>query len=84
MVGRLRSPSRKSPSLGLACAILASSLTPVSTQAQSARFDEFTVTSPKAGEMAPDFTLRTVDNEEFNLMAVVAEMPVVMEFGSFT
>jgi hypothetical protein len=52
--------------------------------AQSARFDEFAEASPKAGEMAPDFTLLTLDNESFNLMSVAADMPVVVEFGSFT
>ena len=53
-------------------------------QAQSARFDQFAETSPKAGEMAPDLTLMTLDNEPFNLMEAVAEKPLVIEFGSFT
>jgi hypothetical protein len=68
--------------VGLGLLTLAFSFRPL--QAQSAKFDEFTVTPPVAGEMAPDFTLLTLKNEEFNLMEVAAEMPVVMEFGSFT
>jgi peroxiredoxin len=47
-------------------------------------FDNFTKASPKAGETAPDFTLLTLDNEPFHLMEAAAEMPVVVEFGSFT
>jgi peroxiredoxin len=47
-------------------------------------FDNFTRTSPKAGEMAPDFTLLTLDNEPFHLMEAAADKPVVIEFGSFT
>jgi hypothetical protein len=68
--------------LGLGLLVLA--LAPTSALAQSARFEQFTVTSPKAGEMAPDFTLLTVDNEPFNLMEAAADVPVVVEFGSFT
>ena len=68
--------------LGLSFLLLA--LTPTTAQAQSARFDQFADTSPKAGEMAPDFTLMTLDNEPFNLMEAVGEMPLVIEFGSFT
>lgn len=68
--------------LGLAVATIA--LAPPAAQAQSSRFDEFAETSPKAGEMAPDFTLLTVDNEPFNLMEAAAEKPLVIEFGSFT
>lgn len=57
---------------------------PANAQAQSARFEQFAETSPKAGEMAPDFTLLTLENEEFNLMEAAAETPIVIEFGSFT
>ena len=53
-------------------------------EAQSARFEQFDETSPKAGEMAPDFTLMTLDNESFNLMEAAAEKPLIIEFGSFT
>jgi hypothetical protein len=53
-------------------------------RAQSARFDQFAETSPKAGEMAPDFDLLTLDNDPFNLMEAAAEKPLVIEFGSFT
>ena len=59
-------------------------LTPVPGLAQSARFDQFAETSPKAGETAPDFTLMTLDNESFNLMDEAKDMPLVIEFGSFT
>ena len=38
----------------------------------------------KAGETAPDFTLMTLDNESFNLMDEAKDMPLVIEFGSFT
>ena len=68
----------------LACFLLAPLLTPTSGFAQSAKFEQFAETSPMAGEMAPDFTLMTLDNEPFNLLSVVADMPVVVEFGSFT
>ena len=37
-----------------------------------------------AGEGAPDFTLLTVDGEEFTLSEAYANRPVVIEFGSFT
>ena len=69
---------------GLLFALLAILVAPQGTQAQGAKFDEFTVTSPKAGEMAPDFTLMTVDNQPFNLMEAAAEKPLIIEFGSFT
>ena len=68
------------PSLVLGLALLL----PASVQAQSARFEQFVQTSPKAGEMAPNFTLLTLENESFNLMEVAAEKPLVIEFGSFT
>lgn len=70
--------------LGMAFSILILMASPRAVQGQSARFDEFAETSPKAGEMAPDFTLLTLDNEPFNLMEVAADGPVVIEFGSFT
>lgn len=59
-------------------------LTPDQGLAQSARFEQFGETTPKAGEMAPDFTLFTLDNEPFNLLSEVKDMPLVIEFGSFT
>lgn len=59
-------------------------LAPVQAQAQSARFEQFGETTPMAGEMAPDFTLFTLDNEPFNLLDEVMDMPLVIEFGSFT
>jgi hypothetical protein len=64
--------------------LLSVAILPMSVTAQSAAFDNFTVTSPKAGEMAPDFTLTTLDNQPFNLMEAAAENPLVLEFGSFT
>jgi len=53
-------------------------------RAQSAMFDNFVEASPRAGETAPDFTLLTLEGEPFHLMEATAEMPVVVEFGSFT
>ena len=70
--------------VGMAFLVLLLISSPGPVQGQSARFDEFAETSPKAGEMAPDFTLLTLDNEPFNLMEVAADGPVVIEFGSFT
>ena len=52
--------------------------------AQSSRFEEFTMTNPMVGDMAPDFTLQTVDGEELTLSDVYAEPPVVIEFGYYT
>ncbi len=72
------------PGLLLGLCLLLLALAPDKAQAQSARFDEFSETSPKAGEMAPDFDLLTLENEPFNLMAMAAETPIVIEFGSFT
>ena len=86
MIRRTSCPRDAAPGLfvGLALALVAVAWAPQPAQAQSARFDQFPQTSPKAGEMAPDFTLMTVDNEPFNLMEAVAERPLVIEFGSFT
>jgi peroxiredoxin len=36
------------------------------------------------GEIAPDFTLETLDGEEFTLSEAYANRPVVIEFGSYT
>ncbi len=47
-------------------------------------FGDFVDTSPKAGEMAPDFTLKTLTGEEFTLSEAYAKGPVVIHFGSFT
>jgi hypothetical protein len=54
------------------------------SQAQSARFDEFPQTKPTAGEEAPDFSLMTLEGEPFDLHEAAMEKPVVLEFGSFT
>lgn len=62
---------------------VASALTTEAT-AQSAKFDQFTDTSHKAGETAPDFTLMTLKGGQLNLMEVAAERPAVIEFGSFS
>ncbi len=78
------SPSEAGRALIFGISLLALLLTPTSAFGQSARFEQFAETSPMAGEMAPDFTLMTLDNEPFHLMSVVADMPVVVEFGSFT
>jgi cytochrome oxidase Cu insertion factor (SCO1/SenC/PrrC family) len=58
--------------------------TPSILQAQNSRFDEFTETKPLVGETAPDFTLETLDGEEFTLSEAYANQPVVIEFGSYT
>ena len=47
-------------------------------------FDGFADRSPKAGEMASDFTLKTLDGEEFTLSEAYAKGPVVIHFGSCT
>ncbi len=47
-------------------------------------FEGFEERSPKAGEMAPDFTLKTLEGDEFLLSEAYARGPVVIEFGSFT
>ena len=52
--------------------------------AQSAKFDEFPNTRRKAGEIAPDFTLQTLEGESFTLSEAYAARPVVIEFGSYT
>jgi hypothetical protein len=65
---------------------------PVITQAQEqsrarsgrGMFAEFPDREPKAGEMAPDFTLKTLDDETFTLSEAYEQGPVVIEFGSFT
>lgn len=67
----------------LACVALTVIL-PLTLSAQSAKFDEFPNVQPKAGEMAPDFALKTVDGEDFQLSEAVAKQPVVIEFGSYT
>jgi len=52
--------------------------------AQSRKFEEFPEVFPKAGDVAPDFTLKTVDGETFTLSEAYAKQPVVIEFGSYT
>lgn len=52
--------------------------------AQSSKFEEFPNVFPKAGDTAPDFTLKTLDGETFTLSEAYAEQPVVIEFGSYT
>jgi peroxiredoxin len=47
-------------------------------------FHDFAKTKPLAGEMAPAFTLETLDGREFTLSEAYAIRPVVVEFGSFT
>jgi cytochrome oxidase Cu insertion factor (SCO1/SenC/PrrC family) len=77
---RLNDPHRVAPVVVL----LAFLLVPPALYSQNARFEEFTETKPMAGEIAPDFTLETVDGERFTLSEVYAEQPVVIEFGSYT
>jgi cytochrome oxidase Cu insertion factor (SCO1/SenC/PrrC family) len=57
---------------------------PATGYGQSAKFNEFPEKFPKAGDIAPDFTLKTRDGDEFNLAEAVAKQPVVIEFGSYT
>ena len=47
-------------------------------------FEGFEERTPAAGEIAPDFTLKTLEGEEFTLSEAYAKGPVVIEFGSFT
>ncbi len=47
-------------------------------------FEGFEDRAPTAGEIAPDFTLKTLEGEEFTLSEAFAKGPVVIEFGSFT
>jgi len=47
-------------------------------------FEGFEERTPAAGEIAPDFTLKTLEGEEFTLSEAFAKGPVVIEFGSFT
>ncbi len=65
---------------------------PVISQAQEQRrprsgrgmFAEFPEREPKVGEIAPDFTLKTLNDETFTLSEAYEQGPVVIEFGSFT
>ena len=57
---------------------------PSALLSQSSKFDEFTVTDPLVGDVAPDFTLQTLDGETFTLSEAYAAQPVVIEFGSYT
>lgn len=77
---RQSDPLRAAPGIALLAFLLAAP----SLHAQSARFEQFTETKPVAGEVAPDFTLQTLDGEVFTLSEVYAERPVVIEFGSYT
>ncbi len=67
-----------------AVVILALFACPSAVLSQSSRFDEFTVTDPLVGDVAPDFTLETLDGETFTLSEAYANRPVVIEFGSYT
>ncbi len=68
----------------LVTSLMVMAVLPLTLSAQSAKFDEFPNVQPKAGDMAPDFTLKTVDGEDFHLSEAVAQQPVVIEFGSYT
>ncbi len=57
---------------------------PSTLLSQSSKFDEFTVADPLVGDVAPDFTLQTLDGETFTLSEAYAIQPVVIEFGSYT
>lgn len=55
-------------------------------QRQGERRDQaaFIASSPRVGETAPDFTLRTPDGRSVTLSDLYAEKPVVLQFGSMT
>ena len=72
------------PRIVPALALLAILLAPSHLSAQGTRFTEFTITKPLVGDVAPDFTLYTLEGEEFALSEVYANTPVVIEFGSYT
>jgi hypothetical protein len=83
--GRWTLNMRKRPCRLLPASIVAAILLcPSSLYSQSKRFEEFVVTPPLVDEVAPDFTLQTVDGEEFTLSEAYAKQPVVIEFGSYT
>jgi alkyl hydroperoxide reductase subunit AhpC len=65
-------------------ALLALILCPTDVLAQGRMFDEFVKSNPKVGDIAPDFTLETLDGIQFTLSEAYATQPVVIEFGSFT
>jgi len=48
-----------------------------------AEHDFFRTQSPRVGDMAPDFTLPSLDGGDVSLESLRG-MPVVMEFGSMT
>ncbi len=48
-----------------------------------AEHENFRANGPKVSEMAPDFTLPSLDGGEVTLSAMRG-MPVLMEFGSMT
>ena len=68
----------------IALACMGGLLVPATLRGQSAKFDEFSDKEPTVGDMAPDFTLLTVEGEPFTLSEAYAEKPVVIEFGSYT
>jgi len=51
---------------------------------RSLKFRNFTSVKPKPGEVAPDFKLKTLDGKMTDLSRLAAELPVVLEFGSYT
>ncbi len=65
-------------------ALLALILCPSTLLAQGAMFDDFVKSKPKVGDVAPDFTLESLDGTVFTLSEAYANQPVVIEFGSFT
>ncbi len=76
--------TRRDRAEAVAALMLLALAVPSSLLAQGRKFDEFTNTHPLVGELAPDFTLPTVDGEQFTLSEAYAERPVVIEFGSYT
>lgn len=56
---------------------------PSSLFAQRSSVD-FLATRPMVGDIAPDFTLPTLDGKSFWLKRAYLERPVVIVFGSYT
>ncbi|MEE9132933.1 MAG: hypothetical protein V3U13_05175 [Gemmatimonadota bacterium] len=58
-------------------------MNPSSLLAQRSSVD-FLATRPMVGDIAPDFTLPTLDGNSFWLKRAYLERPVVIVFGSYT
>ena len=78
-----QSPTSPTPKVGKTENIA----TPASAKAATAKnsapagFDE---SAPRVGEPAPDFELKSIDNETVHLQAIAAKGPTVLVFGSYS